>query len=133
MIDKEHVEFLNEKGYKNIENTNKEEFNFIYSFEKQNETEVITPIPIPYNPVKWNGEKHYKIIMQLFSNLEFIRMINTNDNFSEFYIFPVLKHKSNNYLIDKTPKIIIKKIKKYCNIFLTDKSIPFKWDGNRGF
>jgi hypothetical protein len=127
MVDKEHADFLYEKGYKNIENTNTEEFNFIYNFEKQNETEIIPPVSIPYNPVKWNGDKHHEIIMKLFTDLEFVRMVNKNSNFTEYYIFPVLKHKSKNFLINKTPKIIIKKIKKYCNIFLTDKSIPLKF------
>ena len=127
MIDKEHVNFLYEKGYKDIEDTNIEEFNFIYNFEKQNETEIITPVPISYNPIIWYGEKHYEIIMKLFTDLEFVRMENVNNSYSEFYIFPILKHKSNNYLIDKTPKVIIKKIKKYCNLYLTDKSIPLKY------
>ena len=127
MTDKDHVSFLYKKGYENIEDTNTEEFNFIYNFEKQNESEIITPIPLPYSPIKWNGEEHYEIIMKLFTNLEFVRMINISSNFSEFFIFPILKYKSKNYLIDKTPKIIIKKIKKYCNLFLTDKSIPLKY------
>tara|TARA_Y100000780_G_scaffold223154_1_gene233098 strand:- start:377 stop:916 length:540 start_codon:yes stop_codon:yes gene_type:complete len=127
MANKEHIDFLYEKGYTNIEDINNDEINFIYVFEKQNEKEVIEPIAIPYDPVKWYGEKHYEIIMKLFTNLEFVRMENINNNFSEFYIFPILKYKSKNYQINKTPKIIIKKIKKYCNIYLTDKSIPLKY------
>ena len=127
MANKEHVDFLYEKGYKDIEKINSDELNFIYNFEKQNESENEIQPPIHYNPVKWNGEKHYNILMKLFTDLEFVRMENINKNFSEFYIFPILKHKSNNYQIDKTPKIIIKKIKKYCNIFITDKSIPLKY------
>ena len=83
MIDKEHVNFLYEKGYKDIEDTNIEEFNFIYNFEKQNETEIITPVPISYNPIIWYGEKHYEIIMKLFTDLEFVRMENVNNSYSE--------------------------------------------------
>ena len=124
---KEHTDFLYKKGYKNIENIDSDEFNFVYNFEKENENKIINPTQMPYNPVKWHGEKHYDIIMKLFTDLEFVRMENINCNFSEFYIFPILKHKSNNYLVDKTPKIIIKKIKKYCNLFLTDESIALKY------
>ena len=127
MVNKDHVDFLYEKGYKNVENINSDELDFIYNFEKQNENEGTIKPSIIYNPVEWNGEKHYKIIMKLFTDLKFVRMENINKNFSEFYIFPILKHKSNNYKISKTPKIIIKKIKKYCSLFLTDKSIPLKY------
>ena len=127
MVNQDHVDFLYEKGYKDIEDINSDELNFIYNFEKQNEDEDIIEPSIIYNPVEWNGEKHYKIIMKLFTDLEFVRMENLNKNFSEFYIFPILKYKSNNYQINKTPKIIIKKIKKYCSLFLTDKSIPLKY------
>ena len=126
MVNKEHIDFLYEKGYTNIEDINNDEINFIYSFEKQNEKEIIEPISIPYYPVKWHGEKHYEIIMKLFTNLEFVRMENINDNFSEFYIFPILKYKSKNYQINKTPKIIIKKIKRA----VTDSGSEIKYNEN---
>lgn len=127
MVNQEYVEFLYEKGYRDIENINSDELDFIYNFEKQNENEDVIKPSIIYNPVEWNGEKHYKAIMKLFTDLKFVRMENITKNFSEFYIFPILKHKSNNYQISKTPKIIIKKIKKCCSLFLTDKSIPLKF------
>ena len=74
--------------------------------QQQNENESIAIEEITYNPIEWNGEKHYEIIMKLFNDLEFVRMENVNNNFTEFQIFPILKHKSKNYQIQKTPKII---------------------------
>ena len=121
------IHSLKQKGYKeeDLNDLDQNEFDFIYNFEKHNEMTFITT---PANKkIVWNGNNHFNLIMRIFSNLPFVRMENNNGNFIEYYIFPILEYKTNNYKIDKTPKIIIKRIKKQCDLFLTCKVIPIKF------
>ena len=121
------IHSLKQKGYeeKDLRDLDQNEFDFIYNFEKHNE---ITFISTPTNQkIIWNGDNHLKLIMRLFSNLPFVRMENNSGNYIEYYIFPIIECKTNNYKIDKTPKIIIKKIKKQCDLFLTGEFIPIKF------
>ena len=126
-IPSKQINVLQEKGYEpeDLKNLNQNEFDFIYNFEKDNEIDFI--YPSDNKKIIWNGEKHFSIIMKLFSNLSFVRMENDIGNYIEYYIFPILEHKIKNYKIDKTPKIIIKRIKKQCDLFLTSEFIPIKF------
>ena len=54
-------------------------------------------------------------------------MESNSNNFSEYHIFPILEYKSKNFKIDKTPTIVIKKIKKQSELYLTANTIPIKY------
>ena len=125
MIENEEKNFLYEKGYKNLNDINSNEVEFIYNYEKH--IEKMSNNTFQYKTVEWNGELHHKIIMEIFTGLEFVRMETNNDNFSEYYIFSILEHKLKNFKINKTPTIVIKKIKKQCELYLTANTIPIKY------
>ena len=125
MLKNEEKTFLDEKGYTGLDNIDLDEFEFIYNYEKH--IEKMTNNTFQYKTVEWNGELHHKIIMEIFTGLEFVRMETNSDNFSEYYIFSILEHKSKNFKINKTPTIVIKKIKKQCELYLTANTIPIKY------
>jgi hypothetical protein len=121
------IQSLKQKGYKeeDLNVLDKSEFDFIYNFEEYSEIKFVSTSK--NQKIMWNGNNHLKLIMRMFSDLPFVRMENDNGNYIEYYIFPIIEYKSKNYKIDKTPKIIIKKIKKQCDLFLTGDFIPMKF------
>ena len=125
MIESKEKDFLYEKGYTDLNNINTSEIEFIYNYEKHIEKKSSNILQ--YKAVEWNGDLHYSIIMEIFSGLKFARMESNSNNFSEYHIFTILEHKSNNFKIDKTPTIVIKKIKKRCELYLTANTIPIKY------
>ena len=125
MVESNEKNFLHVKGYENLNDIDSSEFEFIYNYEKHIEKK--TNNILQYKAVEWNGDLHYSIIMEIFSGLKFVRMESNSNNFSEYHIFPILEYKSKNFKIDKTPTIVIKKIKKQCELYLTANTIPIKY------
>ena len=125
MLKSEEKNFLYEKGYKDLSDININDFEFIYNYEKH--IEKMTNNAFQYKTVEWNGELHHKIIMEMFTGLEFVRMETNSDSFSEYGIFSILEYKSKNFKIEKIPTIVIKKIKKQCELYLTANTIPIKY------
>ena len=125
MLNNEEKTFLYEKGYKNLSTIDQDEFEFIYNYEKH--IDKISTNTFQYKTVEWNGELHYNILLEILSGLYFVKTETSNNNFSEYCIFPILGSESKEIKINKLPTIVIKKIKKQCELYLTSDTIPLKY------
>tara|TARA_R110002020_G_scaffold419174_1_gene628429 strand:+ start:519 stop:1079 length:561 start_codon:yes stop_codon:yes gene_type:complete len=111
------IKFLEEKGMK----TNDLEFDqleLVYNIIINNENSTPLIENNKYQKISWEGNDQLQIFLDMISKFKVCKKIKQNSNSLEIIIYSIFED-NDSFYIHLKPQIILKKIKKRCDFFLT--------------
>ena len=113
----EKRKFLEEKGMK----TNELEFDqleIVYNVVINNQNTLPIVEKNKYQKINWKGNDQLQIFLDMINKFKICKKIKKNSNSLEILIYSIFETNDNSY-IHLNPQIILKKIKKRCDLFIT--------------
>ncbi len=116
----EKRKFLENKGMR----TNELEFDqleIVYNVVINNENTIPLIKKSKYQKISWEGNDQLQSYLDILNKFKICKKIKKNSNSLEISIYSILEVNDNLY-IHLNPQIILKKIKKRCDLFITSNT-----------
>ena len=113
----EKRKFLEEKGMK----TNELEFDqleIVYNVVINNQNTLPIIEKNKYQKINWKGNDQLQVFLDMINKFKVCKKIKNNSNSLEILIYSIFEA-NDNFYIHLNPQIILKKIKKRCDLFIT--------------
>ena len=113
----EKIKYLKEKGME-INKLDLVDIEFVYDVVINNKEPKKEVENKQYEKINWNGDEQLRIFLEMLSEFKTCKKIKQNRNSINIQVFSIFES-NGGMIIHSKPQIILNKIKKRCNFYLT--------------